>query len=187
MWRRSWGSSASDQKDDFWSALQANYNYIMDNNLIDKCHVRLSRYVLRRHPIGRLLVISGSEWGIDQRDTEHLVTQRILRTVLRTLFLVKQRSGGNIWQGGKHYRQGTESSKFSSVTILFYSLILQQSLSFNQQQSLYSADYNMYIVHTRLSPYLFNFVQHLHVNSNVITFVDPCKSNYFLYRRPVQP
>lgn len=40
IWRRSWGSSASDQKDDFWSALQANYNYIMDNNLIDKCEVR---------------------------------------------------------------------------------------------------------------------------------------------------
>lgn len=37
-WRRSWGSSASDQKDDFWSALQANYNYIMDNHLIDNCH-----------------------------------------------------------------------------------------------------------------------------------------------------
>ncbi|XP_025835588.1 uncharacterized protein LOC108733798 isoform X2 [Agrilus planipennis] len=36
-WRRSWGSSASDQKDDFWSALQANYNYIMDNQLIDNC------------------------------------------------------------------------------------------------------------------------------------------------------
>lgn len=41
MWRRSWGSSASDQKDDFWLALQANYNYIMDNQLIDKCRVRV--------------------------------------------------------------------------------------------------------------------------------------------------
>lgn len=37
LWRRSWGSSASDQKDEFWSALQANYNYIMDNELIDNC------------------------------------------------------------------------------------------------------------------------------------------------------
>ncbi|KAK4871667.1 hypothetical protein RN001_015791 [Aquatica leii] len=40
-WRRSWGSTggstASDQKDDFWSALQANYDYIMDNQLIDNC------------------------------------------------------------------------------------------------------------------------------------------------------
>lgn len=40
LWRRSWGSSASDQKDEFWSALQANYNYIMDNELIDNCQVR---------------------------------------------------------------------------------------------------------------------------------------------------
>lgn len=42
-WRRSWGSTggstASDQKDDFWSALQANYDYIMDNQLIDNCQV----------------------------------------------------------------------------------------------------------------------------------------------------
>ncbi|XP_031347043.1 uncharacterized protein LOC116173581 isoform X1 [Photinus pyralis] len=40
-WRRSWGSTggstASEQKDDFWSALQANYDYIMDNQLIDNC------------------------------------------------------------------------------------------------------------------------------------------------------
>ncbi|XP_050314651.1 klarsicht protein [Anthonomus grandis grandis] len=35
--RRSWGSTASDHREEFWSALQANYNYIMDNNLIDKC------------------------------------------------------------------------------------------------------------------------------------------------------
>lgn len=39
-WRRSWGSSC-DNKDDFWSALQANYDYIMDNNLIDSCQVGL--------------------------------------------------------------------------------------------------------------------------------------------------
>lgn len=35
--RRSWGSTASDHREEFWSVLQANYNYIMDNNLIDKC------------------------------------------------------------------------------------------------------------------------------------------------------
>ncbi|XP_064215458.1 klarsicht protein [Tribolium castaneum] len=35
--RRSWGSTASEHRDEFWSALQANYNYIMDNQLIDKC------------------------------------------------------------------------------------------------------------------------------------------------------
>ncbi|XP_066158030.1 klarsicht protein isoform X1 [Euwallacea fornicatus] len=35
--RRSWGSTASDQREEFWSVLQANYNYIMDNHLIDKC------------------------------------------------------------------------------------------------------------------------------------------------------
>lgn len=37
-WRKSWGSTY-EQKDDFWSALQANYDYIMDNNLIDSCQV----------------------------------------------------------------------------------------------------------------------------------------------------
>lgn len=35
-WRKSWGSTY-EHKDDFWSALQANYDYIMDNNLIDSC------------------------------------------------------------------------------------------------------------------------------------------------------
>lgn len=45
-WRRSWGSTGggstvSDQKDDFWSALQANYDYIMDNQLIDNCQVNI--------------------------------------------------------------------------------------------------------------------------------------------------
>ncbi|CAG9759325.1 unnamed protein product [Ceutorhynchus assimilis] len=35
--RRSWGSTASEHKEEFWSALQANYNFIMDNQLIDKC------------------------------------------------------------------------------------------------------------------------------------------------------
>ncbi|KAJ3639633.1 hypothetical protein Zmor_002979 [Zophobas morio] len=35
--RRSWGSTASEHREEFWSALQANYNYIMDNQLIDKC------------------------------------------------------------------------------------------------------------------------------------------------------
>lgn len=37
--RRSWGSTASEHRDEFWSALQANYNYIMDNQLIDNCQV----------------------------------------------------------------------------------------------------------------------------------------------------
>lgn len=37
--RRSWGSTASEHREEFWSALQANYNYIMDNQLIDKCQV----------------------------------------------------------------------------------------------------------------------------------------------------
>lgn len=37
--RRSWGSTASDHREEFWSVLQANYNYIMDNQLIDNCHV----------------------------------------------------------------------------------------------------------------------------------------------------
>ncbi|VEN62906.1 unnamed protein product, partial [Callosobruchus maculatus] len=35
--RRSWGSTASDHREEFWSVLQANYNYIMDNQLIDRC------------------------------------------------------------------------------------------------------------------------------------------------------
>jgi len=48
-WRRSWGSSASDQKEDFWSAIQANYDYIMDNNLIDNCQVSLgiNKYIFK--------------------------------------------------------------------------------------------------------------------------------------------
>ncbi|XP_044765363.1 uncharacterized protein LOC123321698 isoform X2 [Coccinella septempunctata] len=36
--RKSWGSTtSSEQRDDFWMSLQENYNYIMDNHLIDKC------------------------------------------------------------------------------------------------------------------------------------------------------
>lgn len=47
LWRRSWeshssyslngGAASSNGKDDFWAALQPNYNYIMDTNLIDSC------------------------------------------------------------------------------------------------------------------------------------------------------
>lgn len=55
-WRRSWGSSASDQKDDFWSALQANYNYIMDNHLIDNC----------QEANGELIEGSGSVWSLKE-------------------------------------------------------------------------------------------------------------------------
>ncbi|XP_046742430.1 uncharacterized protein LOC124409082 [Diprion similis] len=36
QWRRSWGSR-DENKDDFWAAIQSNYNYIMDTNLIDSC------------------------------------------------------------------------------------------------------------------------------------------------------
>lgn len=56
VWRRSWGSSASDQKDDFWSALQANYNYIMDNNLIDNC----------QEANGDLIGGTGSMWSLKE-------------------------------------------------------------------------------------------------------------------------
>lgn len=38
LWRNSWGSNQSFVgKDDFWLALQSNYNYIMDTHLIDSC------------------------------------------------------------------------------------------------------------------------------------------------------
>lgn len=53
VWRRSWGSGHSHSscslqsnttntgsgtgKDDFWAALQTNYNYIMDTKLIESC------------------------------------------------------------------------------------------------------------------------------------------------------
>lgn len=54
LWRQSWGSAHSQSscsihstnvaagnglggKDDFWAALQTNYNYIMDTNLLDTC------------------------------------------------------------------------------------------------------------------------------------------------------
>lgn len=52
IWRSSWGSGHSHSscsihsnatngfangKDDFWAALQTNYNYIMDTNLLDSC------------------------------------------------------------------------------------------------------------------------------------------------------
>lgn len=35
-WRRSWGSREAN-KDEFWAALENNYQYLMDNNLIDSC------------------------------------------------------------------------------------------------------------------------------------------------------
>jgi hypothetical protein len=38
-WRRSWGNRDVN-KDEFWAALQSNYNYLMDNNLIESCKVR---------------------------------------------------------------------------------------------------------------------------------------------------
>jgi hypothetical protein len=39
-WRRSWGNR-DESKDEFWAALQSNYNYLMDNNLIESCKVSL--------------------------------------------------------------------------------------------------------------------------------------------------
>lgn len=44
LYRRSWGSSASDQNDEFWSALQPNYDFIMNNELIKNCQVSLSHF-----------------------------------------------------------------------------------------------------------------------------------------------
>lgn len=40
-WLRCWSGSLprDENKDDFWAALQPNYNYIMDNNLIESCTV----------------------------------------------------------------------------------------------------------------------------------------------------
>jgi hypothetical protein len=40
-WRRSWGNR-EENKDEFWAALQSNYNYLMDNNLIESCKVKYS-------------------------------------------------------------------------------------------------------------------------------------------------
>lgn len=48
LWRRSWGSGQSTcslhsnaysgtGKDELWAAIQTNYNYIMDTNLMDCC------------------------------------------------------------------------------------------------------------------------------------------------------
>lgn len=45
-WRRSWGSH---NKDEFWAALQSDYDYLMDNNLIDTCKVGRGP---RRRPTG---------------------------------------------------------------------------------------------------------------------------------------
>lgn len=88
IWRRSWGSSASDQKDDFWSALQANYNYIMDNQLIDKCQVRCVS-CMKEFKSTHLPLLPGSQWRFDDRSNIHLVTERILCPIFRTLFLVE--------------------------------------------------------------------------------------------------
>jgi hypothetical protein len=37
-WRRSWGYR-DENKDEFWAALQSDYNYLMDSNLIESCKV----------------------------------------------------------------------------------------------------------------------------------------------------
>lgn len=62
VWRNSWGSNQSQSscslqsnatnitgKDDFWAALQTNYNYIMDSNLLDSC--KEARGELETYPI----------------------------------------------------------------------------------------------------------------------------------------
>lgn len=36
-WRNSWGQD--DQKDEFWTSFESNYQYLMNNNLIDSCKV----------------------------------------------------------------------------------------------------------------------------------------------------
>ncbi|XP_045482564.1 uncharacterized protein LOC123686458 [Harmonia axyridis] len=54
--RKSWGSTtSSDQRDDFWMSLQENYNYIMDNNLIDKCQEVKSDIAIERKERERTL------------------------------------------------------------------------------------------------------------------------------------
>ncbi|KAL3289942.1 hypothetical protein HHI36_023325, partial [Cryptolaemus montrouzieri] len=54
--RKSWGSTtSSDHRDDFWMSLQENYNYIMDNHLIDKCQEVKSDIALDRKEKERTL------------------------------------------------------------------------------------------------------------------------------------
>lgn len=36
---KNWSGPEEDNKDDFWAAIQTNYDYIMDTNLIDTCKV----------------------------------------------------------------------------------------------------------------------------------------------------
>lgn len=38
--QRNW-TNRDDCKDDFWSAIRSNYDYIMDTNLIDSCKASL--------------------------------------------------------------------------------------------------------------------------------------------------
>ncbi|CAG9567910.1 unnamed protein product [Danaus chrysippus] len=42
-WRRSWGSAASGGSvaDDLWPLLQQHYEYIMDNQIIDSCKLKM--------------------------------------------------------------------------------------------------------------------------------------------------
>ena len=42
-WRNSWGQD--DQKDELWTAFNSNYQYLMNNNLIESCTVSFRLWI----------------------------------------------------------------------------------------------------------------------------------------------
>jgi hypothetical protein len=71
-WRRSWGYR-DENKDEFWAALQPNYNYLMDNNLIESCKVSYKNKKIE------LLGIIGTTFHL--KGNAQVLCQIILQTV----------------------------------------------------------------------------------------------------------
>lgn len=64
-------------KDDFWAALQSNYNFIMDSNMVDSC--REARGELEAYKIEAANVLSGEKVSLK-------LDQKLLYTIDGTWF-----------------------------------------------------------------------------------------------------
>ncbi|XP_031626681.1 uncharacterized protein LOC116342976 [Contarinia nasturtii] len=84
LWRNSWGSNQSFVgKDDFWLALQSNYNYIMDTNLIDSC--REARGELERNYSTETSQTDQKKINGGKQSDDYIVDLKRLRLWLREM------------------------------------------------------------------------------------------------------
>ncbi|XP_034253695.1 uncharacterized protein LOC117652712 [Thrips palmi] len=77
-WRRSWGSH---NKDEFWAALQSDYDYLMDNNLIDTCKEASGDLSVYNHAAS-----SDGDWSFNQFTAHFLELYSWLNSIQEAVY-----------------------------------------------------------------------------------------------------